>query len=421
MEFQLGELFCGPGGMALAAARTIPIIGRNGEQFSIVHRWGVDRDKDAIATFEKNLGEHGAEALHMDANLFVKEGLTNARKINALAFGFPCNSFSYVGERKGIHDKQYGKLYKAGIQVLERYHPIWFIAENVSGIRNVKERKSGDFNKILQELNHAGDGYRIVAHLYKFEEYGVPQCRHRYIIVGIRKDYALQGLRFYVPVPTHGGKDKPPLVSVREALAKLPKRQAEWGNALTHQSKNVTWRLLLTAPGLNVWDLEEIARKSDDEVYDYVSHLPWYNKNVPCEFGAICLREVFQGDVEAMRTKLEEVCLPKVKSARMSHIYRRLEPNRPSYTITGSGGGGTHVYHWAEPRALTNCERAALQSFPLDFEFCGSKESIRRQIGMAVPTLGAQAVFSSILKTFAQQAYNCLPDDDPCTIVLEAP
>ena len=63
MEFQLGELFCGPGGMALAAARTIPIIGRNGEQFSIVHRWGVDRDKDAIATFEKNLGEHGAEAL----------------------------------------------------------------------------------------------------------------------------------------------------------------------------------------------------------------------------------------------------------------------------------------------------------------------------------------------------------------------
>lgn len=421
MEFQLGELFCGPGGMALAAAKTALIVAKNGERYSIVHRWGVDRDEDAIATFGKNLGKHGAEALRMDANLFVDEGLTKAREINALAFGFPCNSFSYVGKRKGINDKKYGKLYKAGIRVLERYRPIWFIAENVSGIRNVKERKSGDFSKILQELNQAGDGYRIVAHLYKFEEYGVPQCRHRYIIVGIRKDYTQQGIRFYVPAPTHGREAKPPFVSVREALARLPKRQAEWGKALTHQSKNVTWRLFLTAPGLNVWDLEEIARKSDGEVCDYISHLPWYDKDVSCEFGTICLRDVFQGDVGAMRAKLEEVCLPNVKSARMSHIYKRLDPNRPSYTITGSGGGGTHVYHWFEPRALTNCERAALQSFPPDFEFCGSKESIRRQIGMAVPTLGAQAVFSSILKTFARQPYDCLPDDDPCTIILEAP
>lgn len=421
MEFQLGELFCGPGGMALAAAMAEPVTGKDGERFSIAHRWGVDRDADAIATFGKNLGKHGAEALRMDATRFVEEGLTEARRIDALAFGFPCNSFSFVGERQGIDDKKYGTLYKAGIRVLERYRPIWFIAENVSGIRNVKGRKGEDFSRILRELNHAGDGYRIVAHLYKFEEYGVPQRRHRYIIVGIRGDRARDGVRFHVPAPTHGGKGQPPFVSAREALDKLPPRQAEWGMALTRQSETVTWRLLLTAPGLNVWDLGGIARGSDDEIRDYVTKLPWYGDRVPCELGEIRLRDVFQGDVGAMRAKLSEVCLPGVKSARMSHIYRRLNPERPSYTITGSGGGGTHVYHWSEPRALTNCERAALQSFPQDFVFCGSKESIRRQIGMAVPMLGAKAVFSAILNTFAGKPYDHLEDSAPDTIVLEAP
>lgn len=80
----------------------------------------------------------------------------------------------------------------------------------------------------------------------------------------------------------------------------------------------------------------------------------------------------------------------KVKGARLSQIYRRLDANKPSYTITGSGGGGTHVYHWAEPRALTNRERARLQTFPDDFEFFGSTQSVRKQIGMAVPCEGAK-------------------------------
>ena len=85
----------------------------------------------------------------------------------------------------------------------------------------------------------------------------------------------------------------------------------------------------------------------------------------------------------------------------MSMIYKRLDPEKPSYTITGSGGGGTHVYHWKENRALTNRERARLQTFPDNFIFEGSKESVRKQIGMAVPVKGAKIIFDSILKTFA--------------------
>ncbi|MDT1893633.1 DNA cytosine methyltransferase, partial [Acinetobacter baumannii] len=87
-----------------------------------------------------------------------------------------------------------------------------------------------------------------------------------------------------------------------------------------------------------------------------------------------------------------------VRGATISQIYRRLDPAKPSYTVTGSGGGGTHVYHWDEPRALTNRERARLQTFPDTFHFEGRRDSIRKQVGMAVPPLGAQAVFTALFR-----------------------
>ena len=95
----------------------------------------------------------------------------------------------------------------------------------------------------------------------------------------------------------------------------------------------------------------------------------------------------------------------------MSMIYKRLDPEKPAYTITGSGGGGTHVYHWTENRALTNRERARLQTFPDDFHFFGSKESVRKQIGMAVPVKGAQIILTAILNTLIGKEYESIPEN----------
>ena len=102
---------------------------------------------------------------------------------------------------------------------------------------------------------------------------------------------------------------------------------------------------------------------------------------------------------------MPEVLQLNIKGAKISQIYKRLDPTKPSYTVTGSGGGGTHIYHWEEPRALTNRERARLQTFPDTYEFKGNKESVRKQIGMAVPCRGAQIIFEAILKSFAGIEY----------------
>ena len=67
------------------------------------------------------------------------------------------------------------------------------------------------------------------------------------------------------------------------------------------------------------------------------------------------------------------------------------------------------MYHWDSPRALTNRERARLQTFPDSYVFSGGEESVRSQVGMAVPPQAAQIIFEAILKTIARIDYPSVP------------
>ncbi|MEM0325144.1 MAG: DNA cytosine methyltransferase, partial [Candidatus Aenigmatarchaeota archaeon] len=83
--------------------------------------------------------------------------------------------------------------------------------------------------------------------------------------------------------------------------------------------------------------------------------------------------------------------------ALISNIYRRLNPLVPSPTIIAYGGGGTWGYHYKRSRGrLTNKERARLQTFPDDVDFSGSIQDIRKQIGEAVPPIGAYNIALAI-------------------------
>ena len=193
MEFRLGELFCGPGGMGLGAIGLE--LKTEKETLKIIHGWANDYDKDSCLTYAHNItGAEENSVYHCDVKDLDIQGL---EQIDAFAYGFPCNDFSLVGEQKGLKGK-FGGLYSYGIEVIEKFNPKFIVAENVGGLSSSNEGKA--FQMITENLSKAGKhGYNLTVHKYKSEEYGVPQKRHRIIIVGMRNDL---GLKFKVPAPT---------------------------------------------------------------------------------------------------------------------------------------------------------------------------------------------------------------------------
>lgn len=344
MIFKLGELFCGPGGLALGAKLASERL--SDLNITVQHEWATDYDESTCETIRKNIFINNPNSvICKDIRELDYSLLTD---IDALSFGFPCNDFSLVGEQKGF-DGEFGPLYSYGVKAIKKFKPAWFLAENVGGIRNSNEGSA--FRLILKELRE--QNYNLTPHLYKFEEYGVPQSRHRVIIIGIRNDL---DFKFKVPAPLNGK-----FITSKQAIENPPIPKNATNNEFTLQSKTVIERLSHIKPGQNA-----------------------FNANLPKHLQL------------------------NVKGAKISQIYKRLDPNKPAYTVTGSGGGGTHVYHWSENRALTNRERARLQTFPDNFEFYGKKENVRKQIGMAVPVLGAQMIFEAIIKTFARIDYDSI-------------
>jgi DNA (cytosine-5)-methyltransferase 1 len=336
--FTLSELFCGPGGLALGAFGSTA-SDKLGNIYHFTHLQSNDYDSDTCETYINNICPKDPSSVICTP--VQQLDLATLSPFDGLAFGFPCNDFSIVGKQSGLKGN-FGTLYTYGVSAINIHNPMFFVAENVSGISTANDGNA--FKLILSALEKAGKGYDLTVNLYKFEDYGVPQTRHRYIIVGFRKDLKV---KYTIPLPTHINNH----VSVSTVLDLNPIPKGTSNNELTVHPPLVIERLKHIPPGENVW-----------------------HPNLPA------------------RLQLQ------VKGAKLSQIYKRLHPDKPAYTITGSGGGGTHVYHHREPRALTNRERARLQTFPDSFEFYGTKESVRKQIGMAVPPLAAQIIFESVLK-----------------------
>lgn len=350
--FRLGELFSGPGGIGVGASKA----SISDPKYRIQHQWANDFDSDTCRTYGRNIfgDSESKSVICEDIRVLDLERLAKIGDIDGLAFGFPCNDFSVVGERKGF-DGSYGPLYTYGVQALKRFKPAFFLAENVGGLTSNAGGKA--LQQILIEMRESG--YKLVPHLYKFEQYGVPQARHRIIIVGIREDLDVD---FKVPSPEPYEEAD---VSSKTALTDPPIPDWATNQERTRQSVTVVERLEMIGEGQSA----------------FTADLP-----------------------ERLQIKT---------ATKISQIYKRLDSKKPSYTITGSGGGGTHVYHWQEPRALTNRERARLQTFPDDFVFLGSKESVRKQVGMAVPARGAKIIFEAILKTFAGEEYETVASSFP--------
>lgn len=319
--------------------------------------WAVDNEHWAVETYRRNLGRHIVEADITDTP--VPEV-----PCDILLAGPPCQDYSTLWNHDGLKTAR-GNLFRQVARFLDALRPAGFVLENVPGLLSANRGAAWTLvrHALRAPSSFAGTQqtrpsvrYDLSAQVVDMADLGVPQHRERLIVVGVRRDLGVRPP--VIPAPFAG---RP--VTVRQALEDNPLPADAPNNEIGLDSPEVVERLKLIPPGCN---------------YEVIP----------------------AGHPLAVR-------------GLISHVYRRLDPDKPSYTIIAGGGGGTHGYHYAEPRRLSNREKARLQGFPDDFVFehgCGTgrREAksmyprVRRQIGNAVPPPGARVIVGALAEVLAQ-------------------
>jgi DNA (cytosine-5)-methyltransferase 1 len=162
---RVGEMYCGPGGIGLGAVEAAVTTERGEYRFS--HSFATDYDPDTCQTYARNLRRHSPQVSVICQDIRELD-IASLPVTDGLMFGFPCNDFSTVGETKGINGT-FGPLYRYGVEYIARVNPLFFFAENVSGLQSANSGEA--FELILNDLANAGKhGYVLTTHLYRFEE-----------------------------------------------------------------------------------------------------------------------------------------------------------------------------------------------------------------------------------------------------------
>jgi len=291
---------------------------------------------DAAATFERNF------KIKVNTDPIEDLDMESLPKVDLVTGGFPCQDFSQIWKRPGLKGTR-GNLYTYFLEVVDRSKPKAFVAENVLGILTANGGKA--INQIITDFSMIEPGYVVIPKVYNFADFGVPQFRQRVILVGIRVD---TGFNFIHPTGEFGDD------------AKFDYRSTE------------------------------IALKGLDETYPNQEPMKIQPRTVEI------LKRIGAGGNFTDIPKDD----PYYVKGMISHVYRRIDPARPSMTLIAGGGGGTWGYHFPEPRALTNRERARIQSFPDDFVFEGTFGEVRRQIGNAVPPVGIIEIVNRLSTLF---------------------
>lgn len=184
--------------------------------------WANDIDKDAVATYKENIGEH---IVCDDIKNIDISALPNG---DVVVGGFPCQGFSQANMLRTLDDDR-NQLYRFFYNTIKIKQPKFFIAENVKGILSLGKGKA--IKTIVSDFEAAG--FITFVYLVNMADYGIPQTRQRVIIIGQRKDLNNE-LKFQFPVPTHSKKGElKPWVSIEEAIGHFPDPDEE-NDVLNH-------------------------------------------------------------------------------------------------------------------------------------------------------------------------------------------
>ena len=330
------------------------------EQAGLHIRICQDFDESCVKTIEAN----GKNAVLGDIRNIRPEDILNKTGLKQgepflVCGGPPCQPFSTAGKRLGINDPR-GSLFMDYIRMINYIRPRFFIMENVKGIMSSPLKSNLDkpldenspktvLDVILSEFEKLE--YKTVYGILDAVNYGVPQFRERFVLIGSRDHEDI-----FLPIPT---------------------------NFQMHQNKEMLWK----TTGDVIKDLEknpgECASFSSDRL-KYLRMIPeggnW--KDLPKDI----LEKAMGGAYLSGGGKVG--------------FYRRLSYSQPSPTVvTSPVQKATMMCHPTQDRPLSIKEYARLQQFPEDWNFVGTTSAKYRQIGNAVPVGLAKAIGKAIIAT----------------------
>lgn len=399
----------------------------------------------------------------------IKEAIAGADPW-VLIGGPPCQAYSVVGRsrNKGKLDYEPEKdprqfLYKEYLQIIADHWPAIFVMENVKGLLSAAVDEELIFERILEDLkspkaasrqgnqrngsngrSHTYEVFSVVDHprhglfndphvgdyIVEAEKYGIPQARHRLILVGVRDDVATvtpRVLRKQDPVPVRAVLAGLP--RLRSGLSREADSKENWRNALYRTLVNE--RLIPVNGKVNpdVSDkifqyVEELAAPRHDRGGEFIKcdvtvdfKPKWY---LDSRIGGVCnhvsrahmtsdlYRYLFAACFAEIKKRSPElVDFPKALLPDHDNVNSALDgemfadrfrvqlAGRPSTTITSHIAKDGHYYIHYDPsqcRSLTVREAARLQTFPDNYFFCGPRTAQYAQVGNAVPPLLAYQI-----------------------------
>jgi DNA (cytosine-5)-methyltransferase 1 len=340
-SLRLIDAFSGAGGMTLgfvSSGRFRPV-------------WANDFDEDAVATYNKNFGPH---CIYGDILDLLSDPKIKIPKADIVIGGPPCQGFSLLNKERDEDCRK--QLWIPFLELVERSKARVFVMENVPQLLGSVEHE-----QIVASASEMG--FKLVWGKLCAADYGVAQVRHRAFIIGCKHG---DPARAFPPPPTHYDpkvnkqrnrglfeiEELKPWETVRAAIGDLPLPVSEF-RALPppldlHVCRNPTEtslrRYAIIPPGGNRFDLQRLA------------------------------------------PELTPPCWIK-KTSGGTDLFGRLWWDRPALTIRTEffkPEKGRYL-HPEQHRPITHREAARLQSFPDDFQFCGNKTEVAKQIGNAVP------------------------------------
>jgi DNA (cytosine-5)-methyltransferase 1 len=370
--------------------------------------------------------------------------------------GPPCQAYSIAGRSRNMGKADYEPdldrrqtLYVEYLQVLADHAPQVFVMENVKGLLSAQLNRQGMFDRILEDLADPGRalkregrtgrrrprysirslngktdllGFEPSDYVVRAEDFGVPQRRHRVILVGVldqagltfpnevRGPYRPKGVRAAIddlPRVRSGLTDE--LDSDKNWLDRLKQVRGEpW---LKSMEAGVRRRLLESVDRANVpaasRGAEALARPDGSVVFNH-STRAHINSDLQrylfaSSFAAENGTSPRLGDFPPTLLPAHANVRMALKSRHFSDRFRVQVGSQPATTITSHISKDGHYYIHYDPtqcRSLTVREAARLQTFPDDYFFCGGRTKQYQQVGNAVPPRLAQHIAAFVASAF---------------------